>query len=81
MSKVNDSGKNVSMLVASNQAVFHKRVTGRVVFTCADGALVSATIEKMTAGEAQAITLRSIGANEAGEIVSVMNFEWTLKLR
>ena len=81
MSKIKDSRKNVSMLVASNQAVFNKRVTGRVVFTCTDGALVSAVIAKMTAGEAQGITLRSIGTNEAGEIVSEMKFEWTLKLR
>jgi hypothetical protein len=82
MSKIRESGKNVSMLVLSNQAVYHKKVTGRVNFICRDGALVSDVIKNAIATNVgQTVKLKSVGTNEAGEIVSEMVFEWTVKLR
>ena len=82
LSKIRQSGKSVSMLVASNDAVYRKRVTGRVHFICNDGQLVSDTINAMadpTLGHT--LVLKSVGRDADGEIVSEMTFQWTLKLR
>jgi hypothetical protein len=82
MSKINESGKNISMLVGSNKAVFTKKATGRITFTCKDGRLVSETIQNaMQSGEGEAVWLKSIGANEKGEVVSAMEFEWNIKVK
>jgi hypothetical protein len=82
MSKINESGKNISMLVRSNKAVFTKKATGRITFTCKDGRLVSETIQNaMQSGEGEAVWLKSIGANEKGEVVSEMEFEWNIKVK
>jgi hypothetical protein len=82
ISKIRESEKSISMLVASSQAVYHKRVTGRVTFTCEDGDLVSQTLANaIELGEAQTVKLKSVGVNQTGEIACEMVFEWTLKLR
>ncbi len=73
---------NISMLVAQNKAVFTKKATGKIIFTCQQGQLVAETIEKALATkEGQTIWLTSIGKNELGEQVSEMQFEWTIKVR
>lgn len=82
LSKIRESGKNVSMLVASSHAVYHKRVVGRVFFICEDGELFDNTLRAaIDSGEGQTIKLRSVGTNEEGEVVSEMIFDWTVKLR
>lgn len=73
---------NVSMLVAQNKAVFTKKATGKISFTCNQGSLIASVIENAIATkEGQTVWLTSIGVNEKGEQVSEMQFEWTLKLR
>ena len=53
-----------------------------MTFTWADGNSVADAIAKTTAtGEGQTVKLQSIGKNEAGDVVSEMVFEWTLKRR
>lgn len=82
LSKVRESGRNISMLVASSQAAYFKKVTGRVDFVCDDGLLVSKAISvAIASGDGQTVKMKSVGRNEIGEIVSEMVFEWTLKLR
>lgn len=73
---------NISMLVAQNKAVFTKKATGKIRFTCNQGQLVADTIEKaLVTKEGQTIWLTSTGKNEHGEQVSEMQFEWTIKVR
>ncbi len=82
MSKIQESGKNISMLVASNNANFTKKAKGRIVFCCNDGDRLDAVIEKViNAKEGQLITMNSKGIDEEGVEVSSFNFEWTLKLK
>lgn len=82
MSKIKASGKPISMLVASNNASFTKKATGRINFICTDGFKVDAAIKKtIETGEGQTIWMNSIGTNEEGIEVSNFNFEWTVKLR
>jgi acyl-coenzyme A thioesterase PaaI-like protein len=82
MTQIQNSGKNISMLVANNNGNYTKKATGKITFTCNDGHLVEEAIQKAIAsGEGQTIWMKSIGQNEKGEQVSEMNFEWTIKLK
>lgn len=79
---IQESGRKISMLVAQNKAVFTKKATGRITFSCKQGQLVKETIEKAIATEeGQTIWLTSIGVNEEGQQVSEMSFEWTVKVK
>jgi hypothetical protein len=79
---IQESGKKISMLVAQNKAVFTKKATGRITFSCSEGLVVQQTIDKAIAtGEGQTIWLTSVGVNEEGEQVSEMSFEWTVKVK
>lgn len=82
MQKIQESGKNISMLVASNNAQFTKKAKGRITFICKDGAMLDTVIEKVIGSEdGQVIVMNVVGANEEGVEVSSFNFEWTLKLK
>ena len=82
MMKIGASGKNISMLVANNNASFSKKAVGRINFTCNDGHLIDEAITKtIETGEGQTVWMKSIGLNSEGLEVSEFNFEWTLKLK
>ncbi|MHC5201242.1 DUF4442 domain-containing protein [Myroides sp. LJL119] len=82
MQKIQESGHKISMLVASNNSSFTKKATGRIFFQCNDGIKVDQAISQAIETK-QGVTLwmQSIGRNQMGEQVSVMNFEWTIKLK
>lgn len=82
ISKIKDSGKNISMLVANNKSNFTKKATGRITFTCNDGHLLNDAIQKTIAtGEGQTFWMKSIGMNEKSEQVSEFDFEWSIRLK
>ncbi|MGO3184026.1 MAG: DUF4442 domain-containing protein [Aequorivita sp.] len=82
MSKIQRTERKISMLVASNKATFSKKARGRIYFSCTDGNLIDAAIEKTIAtGEGQTIWMKSEGRDAEGNVVSVFEFEWTLKLK
>lgn len=75
---VQEKDLKISMLVAQNKAVFSKKATGKIKFTCNQGEEVEQLINSLKIGEGQTIWLTSTGVNEKGETVSEMHFEWTL---
>ncbi|QRM89801.1 DUF4442 domain-containing protein [Lacinutrix sp. WUR7] len=80
--KIKESGKNISMLVANNNATFTKKATGRITFICTDGNKIDAAMKKaIETGEGQTIWMQSIGTNADGVEVSVFNFEWSIKVK
>ncbi len=82
MGKIKESGYNISMLVANNNAEFTKKATGRITFTCNDGRKIDSTIKQaIQTGEGQTVWLHAEGINEAGIVVSKFNFEWTMKVK
>jgi hypothetical protein len=82
MNQIRKSGRNISMLVANNNANFSKKATGKITFTCEEGHLIAEAIKKtIETGEGQTVWMKSIGVNEEGIVVSTFNFEWTLKLK
>ena len=82
ISKIQESGKRVSMLVTSNNATFTKKAVGKIIFTCNDGKAVDEVLKKaIETGEGQTIWMQSIGVNEEGIVVSTFNFEWSVKVK
>ena len=82
MNAIRDSNRKVSMLVLNNKANFSKKATGRITFLCTQGAEVTKLMnELIETGTPKTIWMESIGINEAGDIVSRFNFEWTLNIK
>ncbi|WP_194767079.1 DUF4442 domain-containing protein [Tamlana sp. I1] len=82
MSKIQATNKRVSMLVTANQSTYTKKATGKITFTCADGLLVDALLdEAIKTGEGQTLSMKSVGIDEAGDVVSTFNFEWSVKVK
>lgn len=82
MIKIRKSGKRISMLVANNNASFVKKATGKITFECHEGHLIDEAIDKaISTGEGQTIWLHANGVDEAGDEVSLFNFEWTIKVK
>ena len=82
MGHVHNSKPAVSMLVTRIEAVFLKKATDRIFFTCNDGDDIFQTIEKaIQSGEGHTVTARSIGANKNGEVVSEFKIEWSFKAK
>lgn len=82
ISKIKESKRDISMLVANNKSNFTKKATGRITFTCTDGDLIEAAIQQTIAtGEGQTFWMKSIGINQKGEQVSEMDFEWSVRIK
>lgn len=82
MTKIRNSGKKVSMLVANNNATFTKKATGRITFTCNQGQKIDDALnEAIVTGEGQTVILNAKGVNSEGIEVSDFNFEWTIKVK
>jgi len=80
--KIKESGRQVSMLVTTNNATFTKKATGRISFTCNEGKKLDATFaEALKTGEGQTVWLQSVGKNVDGVVVSTFNFEWSIKVK
>jgi hypothetical protein len=73
---------SVSMLVVNVYGEYFKKAVGRTSFACEDGELFNKTIEEAIAtGEARTVKAKSVGKNEAGEIVAEFYVTWSFKRR
>lgn len=80
--QIKETGQPISMLVASNKAVFTKKATGLIRFTCEDGHLIREALQyTIDTGQGKTFWMKSLGQNEAGEQVAEFHFEWTVKKR
>ena len=72
----------INMLVTKHNGDFTKKATGKITFTCLDGAKVDDAIAKtLQDGEWQQVTLRSVGVNAEGIEVSHYEYEWSLRAK
>lgn len=70
----------VSMLVVEMKGEFYKKAKGLTTFVCKDGIAIRDAIETAVAtGEANHITIGSIGTNAEGEVVAEFIFTWSFK--
>lgn len=82
MYHIQESGRKISMLVANNKGTFTKKARGRITFTCTDGNLIKDGIAcAVVTGEGQTFWMKSVGVDEAGDVVSEMDFEWSIKVK
>lgn len=72
----------VSMLVVKMEVDFVKKATGVILFSCEDGLAIQNAIEEAIAtNQAKTIVCKSIGRNEASEVVATFNFTWSFKAK
>jgi hypothetical protein len=70
----------VSMLVTRLEAVFVKKGTERIYFSCKDGLAMQQCIEEAIAsGEGKTFIASSVGRTKNGEVVSEFKVEWSFK--
>ncbi|MCH9660680.1 MAG: DUF4442 domain-containing protein [Bacteroidetes bacterium] len=80
MSYIKNSNAKVSMLVANNKATFTKKATGKITFRCEDGLAISKAIQQTIAtGEGRTCWMKAVGKDKHGDVVSLFEFEWTVK--
>jgi hypothetical protein len=72
----------VSMLVVKMEVDFVKKATGVILFSCENGLAIQNAIEEAIAtNQAKTIVCKSIGRNEASEVVAAFNFTWSFKAK
>ena len=72
----------VSMLVVKMEVAFVKKATGVLLFSCEDGMAIQTAInEAIATGDGKTIICKSVGKNEAGEVVAEFNFTWSFKAK
>lgn len=80
MKKIQDTGKNISMLVTATRGEFTKKARGKIRFICEDGALVDSKIaEALETGEGVNFELTSKAYDEANDLVCTFVFQWSIK--
>jgi hypothetical protein len=72
----------VSTLVTKMEAVYFKKATGIIFFTCDDAKEISLLIdEAISTNEARKIVAKSTGKNKSGEVVAEFLFTWSFKAK
>ncbi|MCC6838491.1 MAG: DUF4442 domain-containing protein [Bacteroidia bacterium] len=82
MNHTYESQPAISMLIVKNSAVYSKKATGKITFTCDSGNHIASIIaQTKQTGEGITTDLRSVGTDEAGDIVAEFIFTWSLKAK
>lgn len=82
MSHIYNKVPSVSMLVTGMTAEYFKKADNRTTFICKDGlAIRDAVEEAIETNGSNVITVKSIGTNPQGELISEFTFTWSLKVR
>ena len=80
--KIKQLNRNISMLVIKNEAQFTKKAKGQIIFSCSQGKEIDMLLQKaIETGIGQTITLTAEGRDASGDVVSVFNFLWSVKLK
>jgi Domain of unknown function (DUF4442) len=82
MSNIYGRKPPVSMLVLKVNGDYKKKATGRTTFTCEQGSVIKKAVEEaVLTKQASAVSIKSTGKNEAGEVVAEFLIEWSFKAR
>jgi hypothetical protein len=72
----------VSMLVTEQRGLFHKKATGKIIFTCEDGNKIAVAVEEaVSTKNAMTVVCYSKGLNSDNELVAEFWITWSLKER
>ncbi len=73
---------SIATIIIDMKSEFPKKATGRVTFTCEDGAKIFQAVEHAkSTGEASTVTAKTVGTMADGTVVSVFEFTWSFKRR
>ena len=76
------SNPSISMLVTGLEAKYFKKATGITSFLCEDGdAFHRKVLDAIATGEGRVFTAKSVGKNEAGELVAEFLITWSFKAK
>jgi hypothetical protein len=82
MGAIYNQSEKVSMLIVSNNAIYHKKATSVTRFSCNDGkAIQDAIALAVSTGSPQTITCQSEGKDEQGNVIAAFTFTWSFKAR
>ncbi len=82
LQKIRNSKQTISMLVTQQKSTFLKKAKGKITFTCNDGELINAALQKtISTAEGETFWMESVGKDEQNETVAIFNFEWSVKLK
>jgi hypothetical protein len=82
MGNIYEQDPKVSMLVVKTEGVYHKKVVGKVKFTCNDGNMISEIVERTKiTGEGYPVRCYSVATNADGETIAEFWITWSLKRR
>lgn len=82
MAKTKNSTSDISMLVTGSRAEFLKKARGKITFSCTGGKVIDRSIkDALASGEGESFWMESVGRDSAGAVVSVFQFEWSIKIR
>ena len=80
MLHVNNEKDRISMLVTSLQADFHKKAKGKTWFTCSEGALMQAAVQRAAStGAPETVTVQSTGKSEDGTLIATFAVTWSFR--
>ncbi len=73
---------SVAFIVTNMEAVFHKKATSNITFTCEDGEKVFEAVKACTqSSEPVVVRMKTEGRMADGTLVSTFYFEWSMKQR
>ena len=76
------AGSPVSMLIVGIEGTFSKKATGRITFTCPDGAAIAKAVEEArSTGESRSVVCTSTGRDAAGDEVATFRLTWSFKTK
>lgn len=82
ISKIQQSGKKISMLVIEQNGKFTKKAVGKITFTCSQGEEIDEVLQKaIETGQGITLKLKSYGIDEKGDKVAEFWFLWSFKLK
>lgn len=82
MKKVQDSGRNISLLVTGTHASFTKKARGRINFICNEGNTIDDKIaQTIETSEGVQFELTSNAHDESGDLVCSFVFQWSIKVK
>ncbi len=82
MSYIKQSEREFSMLLTSNTSSFQKKARGRINFSCEDGKLIEATLNRAVESRVgESCIMQAVGKDSKGDTVSKFTFEWSVKLK
>ena len=80
MQEIAASGEKISLLVTEQKGTFKKKAKGTITFSADKTPALCKGLQKTIAtGEGQQVILHAEGIDESGAVVSVFEYQWSIK--